>query len=61
MKHHSGIRELILTRNKFGDSFAIGLQKVLVNDKYIKAIDLAANRITYDGLNILIKKALAEN
>ena len=61
MKHFSGLRELILTRNKFGDEFAIGLQKILVYDKYLKVIDLAANRISYQGLNILIKLALADN
>ena len=47
MKHFSGLRELILTRNKFGDEFAKGLQKILVYDKYLKVIDLAANRISY--------------
>ena len=26
MKHFSGLRELILTRNKFGDEFAKGIQ-----------------------------------
>ena len=61
MKHSAGLRELILTRNKFGDGFAKGLQKILVYDKYLKVIDLAGNRINRLGLNILIKLALADN
>jgi hypothetical protein len=50
MKHFAGLRELILTRNKFGDGFAKGLTKFLIYDKYIKVIDLAANRISNIGL-----------
>jgi Ran GTPase-activating protein (RanGAP) involved in mRNA processing and transport len=61
LKHYSGLRELILTRNKFGDGFAKGLTKFLIYDKYIKVIDLAANRITPVGLNILIKNAFKEH
>jgi len=61
LRHSAGLRELILTRNKFGDGFAKGLQKILVYDKYLKVIDLAANRISQVGLNILIKLALADN
>jgi Ran GTPase-activating protein (RanGAP) involved in mRNA processing and transport len=61
MKHTAGFRELILTRNKFGDGFARGLMKILINDKYLKVIDLAGNRISKLGLEIMMKLALVEH
>lgn len=43
--NESGIRCIILTRNKLGDSFAVALQKALSNDKYLKVVDIAGNYI----------------
>ena len=57
----SGLRQIILTRNKLGDAFAKGLQQALCYDKYIKSIDVAGNRIGAYGLKSLIKSALIEN
>ena len=52
---------MILTRNKLGDIFAKGLQQALAYDKYLKAIDVAGNRIGAYGLKSIIKLALMEN
>jgi hypothetical protein len=43
--HKSGIRQIILKRNKFGNGFAMKLHKILIADNYIKAIDVAGNKI----------------
>lgn len=59
--NQSGLRRLILTRNKLGDNFAKSLQKALCYDKYIKSIDVAGNRIGSVGLKLIIKLSLMEN
>ena len=59
--NQSGLRELILKRNKLGDTFAKSLQKALGYDKYIQSIDLAGNRIGPIGLKLIIKMALIDN
>jgi hypothetical protein len=61
MLHYAGLRELILRRNKLSGKFAFGLQKALLYDKYLKVIDLAANRFSTFDLTVIIKMALAEN
>jgi len=37
------------------------LQKTLLSDKYIKAVDLAGNKIKESGLKTIIKMSLIEN
>ena len=37
------------------------LVKTLSRDRYIKVMDLAGNRFTTVGLNLVVKMALAEN
>ena len=59
--NQSGLREIILKRNKLGDTFAKSLQKALGYDKYIQSIDLAGNRIGPIGLKLIIKMALIDN
>jgi hypothetical protein len=61
IKNTSGLRKLILTRNKFTTDFAIQLQQSLESDKYLKFIDLAGNQISEYGLKYLVKLALLEN
>ena len=43
--NNSGIRNLILKRNKLGNRFAELLAKTLANDKFIKKIDVSGNQI----------------
>lgn len=57
----SGLREIILMRNKLGDRFAKMLQKALLYDKFLKVINLAGNEIGRDGLKRIIKLALVES
>ena len=59
--NQSGLRQIILTRNKLGDRFAESLQQALCYDKYVKSIDVAGNRIGTHGLKSIIKLALMEN
>ena len=59
--NQSGLREIILTRNKLGDKFAKSLQQALCYDKYLKSIDVSGNRISAFGLKSIIKLALMEN
>ena len=59
--NQSGLRELILKRNKLGDTFAKSLREGLCYDKYIQSIDLAGNRIGSLGLKLIIKMALIDN
>ena len=59
--NQSGLRQLILIRNKLGDTFAKSLQQALCYDQYIKSIDVAGNRIGSNGLKTIIKLALMEN
>ena len=61
MLNQSGLRELILRRNKLGDKFATSLQQALSYDKYLKAIDISGNRISEYGIKSIIKLALVEN
>ena len=57
----SGLRELILRRNKLGDSFAKSLTQALASDKFMKSIDISGNKVSKLGLRSLIKLALLEN
>lgn len=57
----SGLRKLILKRNKFTTDFAIHLQQTIESDKYLKFIDLSGNKISEYGLKYLVKLALLEN
>lgn len=59
--NQSGLRRLILTRNRFSDTFARQLQKTMFIDKYLKVIDLAGNNIKEFGMKCMIKLALVEN
>ena len=59
--NQSGLRELILARNKLTDEFAKRLQQALCYDKYIKLIDLAGNNISGNGLKLILKNAFMEN
>lgn len=59
--HMTGLREIILLRNKLSDRFAKFLSTALAYDKYIKVINIAGNNMTQTGLKMLIKHALIEN
>ena len=48
--NESGLRSIILSRNKLGDKFAFSLQQALSYDKYLKEIDVAGNKISSVGL-----------
>ena len=61
LEHYSGLRQIILRRNKLGDNFAAGLQKALQYDKFLKSIDVCANRMSTTALSSIIKLSLAEN
>lgn len=55
------MRQIILTRNKLGDTFAKSLQQALCYDKYIKSLDVSGNRIGSLGMKMMLKLALLEN
>ena len=57
----TGLREIVLRRNKLSDQFAKLLQKALTYDKYIKVINVAGNEISKEGLQQIIKLALIDN
>ena len=59
--NQSGLREIILARNKLGDTFATSLQRALCSDKYLKSIDVSGNKIGAVGIKSIIKLALMEN
>lgn len=59
--NQSGLRSIILTRNKLGDKFAYSLQRALSYDKYLKQLDVAGNKISANGLKQIIKLGLMEN
>lgn len=59
--HMSGLREIILTRNKLGDQFVHSLEQALAYDKYVKVINLSGNNISSHALKHLVKLALIEN
>ena len=59
--NQSGLRELILRRNKLGDKFANSLQQALTYDKYLKAVDISGNRIGSYGIKLIVKQALLDN
>jgi len=39
----------------------VGLNEALMNDKYIKSIDLSGNKIDEHSISLLIKRSLKEN
>jgi hypothetical protein len=49
-----------LRRNKLGDNFANGLQKTLAYDKFLKVVDVCANRFSEKALESIIKLSLKE-
>ena len=57
----SGLRELILMRNRLSDGFAKNLQNALNLDRYLKVINVSGNKISDWGLKLIIKMALMEN
>ena len=62
IKYYSGLRIVILKRNKLGDKFGKELvDTVLSRDSYIRSIDLAANRLSNNGINTIVKLGLARN
>ena len=61
LQHELGIRAIILQRNKLGSQFVAGLNNVLMNDKYIKSIDLSGNKIDEHSMSMLIKRSLKQN
>ena len=59
--NESGIRRIILRRNKLNEKFALSLQKTLAQDKYLKMIDLAGNKLKEHALKVILKKGMLEN
>lgn len=57
----TGLREIILQRNKLGDGFAKNLEKALAYDKYVKVINIAGNEISVKGLAQIVKLSLIDN
>ncbi len=59
--NNSGIRNLILRRNKLSDGFASLLAQTLYSDKYLKKIDVSGNNINEHAFKVIIKTGLLEN
>ena len=57
----NSLRMLVLRRNELGDLFAEELSQVLIQDCYLKGIDLAGNQIGDYGVEQLVKVGLMRN
>jgi hypothetical protein len=61
IQYEQGLRSLILRRNQFSSGFAEHITKTLFSDKYLKKLDLSANKLNQHALSMIVKKGMIDN